>query len=586
MDFETNQLNTTPNSTGTTEKANSVYTLASMFNIGYSYKNIFNIRYTKLTTLEGEQATRLTQGTFGSNPDDNYTKYYLDWQERRLRADQINGNFDYELLNQEVNLRFGIEKAKATLNQPNNYSYSYLDDANVVDDLPYLTSQISNNISTKIASKDNLTAFYLKNKFHFDLLSEDDFIDIGYSGSSKDRTFRQNKYYLSYSKGSKFTPDTQMTADVETIYDELVRPDISYNNRVLRVNTLSSPKDYFDATVEEKNYYLSTFLKPLDNLEILFGGRKVDLTQTMFLYDLDRDNPDFAKRNLVIKKENTILVNKFYPSMSLKYKLDKDNHVDFAYSTTFIMPDLIEASNGTYTHPYDVADVVGNPNLQNTEIQNYDLKYSHYYSDSENIKVGLYYKSLAKPIENVMLNTSSLPRYSFDNSKNATIYGIELDGRKSLNFIYDDMKNYYVSGNFTYSDSKVTLRKEQEQLYTTNGRQLQGLSQVVINLGLSYETKLRSVSLAYNKMGARIRKVGQIQDAGTDSESRFPDYMEDPAAILDLIWIEKYKNGLSFKIKLGNILDGETIWYQGSTSTITNRFKVGQNYSLALSYKY
>jgi len=586
MDFDTNELNPVANTTGTTEKSYSNFSQAMMINIGYSYKDLFKIKYTKLSTLEGAKATRLTEGVFGSNPDDHYTKYYLDWQERILRADQINGSFDYQLFNQEVNFRFGGEKATAMLKQPNNYAYSYLDDVNVDNDVAFLTSQISNHISTKISSGDKLTAFYLKNKFHFDLLSKDDYIDLGYSNSNKDREYRQDKFYLSYAKGSRLTPDTEMTADVEAVYDELLRPDLEYRDRTLRVQTLSSPKDYFDATVKEKNLYLSTFIKPQENIEILFGGRQVNLTQTMFLYKLDSDNPDFAKRKLVIKESNDLIVNQFYPSMSIKYKVNDNNHVDFAYSTTYIMPDLIEASDGTYTHPYDVADVVGNPNLQNTEISNYDLKYSHYYSDSENVKIGLYYKNLDKPIENIMLPTSSLPRYSFDNSETAVIYGIEFDGRKNLSFIYSKMKDYYLSGNLTYSDSAVTLREEQEALYTSHDRQLQGLSQLVINLALSYEVKDRSVSLAYNKMGERIRKVGLIEDVGTDSESRFPDYMEDPAAVLDFIWIEKFKNNLSFRIKFGNIFDEKTIWYQGSKSNITNQFKKGSNYSFTLSYKY
>jgi len=585
MNIETDKLYDTPIHTGTTEKSLSNFSQSSMFNIGYSYKDVFNLRYTKLSTRDGEQVTRLTDGELGSN-DEHFIKYYLDWQERTLKADQINGNFDYELFNQETNFRFGIESTKAELHQPNNYSYSYLDDGNGANGEPFLTSQISNHISTKIESQDDLDAFYLKNKFHFDLLSDEDYIDIGYSSSSKEKEFRQDKYYFSYSKSSNKTPDTEMTADVESIYNDEARGDIDYNDRALRVQTLSAPKDYFDATVEEESFYVSAFVKPQENLEILFGGRQVDLVQTMYLYKLDSDNPDFSLRKLVIRDGSELSVNDFFPSMSIKYKLNPNNHIDFAYSKTFIMPDLIEASDGTYTHPYDVADVVGNPNLTNTEIANYDLKFSHYFSPAENIKFGLYYKDMDKPIENVMLPTSSLPRYSFDNSESATIYGFELDGRKNFDFLSKNLKNYFISGNFTYSDSEVTLTKEQEAIYTSNQRQLQGLSQTVMNLTLSYEIVGRSVSLSYNKMGERIRKIGMIEDAGTNSESKFPDFMEDPAARLDFVWIEKFDNGLAFRLKLGNILDGETIWYQGSKSNTTNKFKTGQNYSLSVFYRF
>ena len=578
MDFKTGKLYEKANQKGVTYKSTSEYTQSAMINAAYSYQDVFNVKYTKLFTHNGNKRTRVVDGILGSN-DEPFIKYYLDWEERTLDADQINGTLDYELFNQETNFRFGAESAVAKLDQPNNYAYSYLDDGTGLNGDPFLTSTVANHLATNITSEDTVNAYYLKNKFHFDLLSEDDFLDLGYTNNDREKTFRQNIYYLGYTSEAS---DNDMTADVETVYNELVRPDIDYDDRHLLLGTLSQPSDQFDATVKEENYYLNTFLKPLENLEVLVGARQVNITQTMFLYDEDRVNPG----RKIIKTPETLTVDELYPSMSLKYILDKDNHIDLAYSTTYIMPDLIEASSGSYVHPYEVADVEGNPDLVNTNIASYDLQFSHYFSDNENIKVGVFYKNLDKPIENVMLPTSSLPRYSFDNADKATIMGFELDGRKSFNVIAKELKNYYLSGNFSYNDSEVTLRKEQVPIYTTNHRELQGLSKTIINVALSYEVSDRSATLSYNKMGERIRKVGLIGDPGTPSESKFPDYMEDPASILDFVWIEKFKNGLAFKLKLGNLLDEETVWYQDTKKNTTNSFKKGRDYSFAFSYKY
>jgi outer membrane receptor protein involved in Fe transport len=181
----------------------------------------------------------------------------------------------------------------------------------------------------------------------------------------------------------------------------------------------------------------------------------------------------------------------------------------------------------------------------------------------------------------VQLLSSSLPRYGFANADTATIYGIEIDGRKNLSFIYNKLSNYYLSGNFTYADSEVVLQKDQEGLYTTNNRQLQGLSQTVVNIALSYEGEGRTVFLSYNKMGERIRKLGLIDD-----QDEFPDFYEVPPALVDIVWIEQFQNGLSLKTKLGNLLDEETVWYQGSTENVTNRFKNSRTFSFEVSYKY
>ncbi|QFR50149.1 TonB-dependent receptor plug domain-containing protein [Sulfurimonas lithotrophica] len=586
MDKTTNSLYKMPNQYGTTKKSYSDYSHAGIFNIGYNFMDVFRIKYTKLYTHTGTKSTRITDGKLGSNQNDYYTKYYLDWEERTLNTDQISGNFDYAIFDIENNFRFGFENAIAELYQPNNFVYSYLDDGSTEN--PFLTKQISNHVGTNLESDDELSAFYLKNKFNIEFFSEDDYIDIGFSSSFKERTSKQNKYFLAYRSGAGLTPDTDMTADIETVYNEEVRTDIDYDDRALIIGTLSQPKDYFDAEVDETNFYLSTLLKPTKSIEFLFGGRQVDLTQTIYQYVEDRDNPDFSLRRLVQKVPTVLSINDFYPSASLKYKFNKNNHLDFAYTKTYIMPDLREASDGIYTHPYDVADIMGNPNLVNTDIENFDLKYSHYFSDTENIKTGLFYKDLDKPIEDVMKPSSSLPIYSFDNADNAVLYGIEFDGRKKLSFIYHKLINYFISGNLSYTKSDVTLRKEQESTYTNNHRELQGLSKIVINISLSYERKDRSATLSYNKMGERIRKVGMIDYDGGEGElpSMYPDYMEDPAAVVDFVWIEKLDFGMGLKVKFGNILDKETVWFQGSKDNVTNRFKKGRTFSVSASYRY
>ncbi len=586
MDIYTNTLFSNPTQFGFTQHAYSEYTQSGIFNIGYNFNNLFNVKYTKLFTLNGTEGTKITHGKFGSNQDEIYTFYDLQWEERVLNVDQISGNFDYELFSNESNFRFGLESASAELSQPNNYRYYYIQDSSSIDGQPFLSNQNSNHLGINLSSIDIQKAFYLKNKFHFDFLSEEDYIDVGFNLSQKDRESKQHKYFLSY-KNTTTTPVNTYTDNIDTIYDTYINSDIAYDDRNLLLATLSQPKDYFDAIVDESNFYLSTFLKPNKNIELLFGARTVNVKQTTYQYKEDSTNPDFNLRRNIIRTANELSINDVYPSISVKYKLDKDNNFDFAYSKTYILPDLREASDGLYTHPYDIADVLGNPELEYTNIDNYDLKYSHYFSDTENVKFGLFYKNLDKPIEDVMMPTSSLPIYSFDNAESAILYGFEVDGRKKLDFIYNKLNNYYLSGNFSYTDSDVTLRDEQLEVYTNNHRQLQGLSQTVVNITISYEIKNRSATLTYNKMGERIRKVGMIeQNGGGLPDSEYPDYMEDPAATLDFVWIEKYSNGLGLKLKLGNILDEETVWFQGDKNHITNSFKKGRKYSASLSYKY
>ena len=188
-------------------------------------------------------------------------------------------------------------------------------------------------------------------------------------------------------------------------------------------------------------------------------------------------------------------------------------------------------------------------------------------------------KYLDKPIEDVMLPSSSLPIYSYDNADNAVLYGLEIDGRKDLSFINPSLKNYYLSGNISFTESEVTLREEQESTYSTNYRQLQGLSPIVVNVTLGYDIKKRSVALSYNKMGERIRKVGMIDDG-----DYYPDHYEDPAALLDFVWIERFRSGFTLDLKIGNILQEETTWTQGGR--VTKEYKKPMTFSVGFSYEF
>ncbi|NOR56485.1 MAG: TonB-dependent receptor, partial [Sulfurovum sp.] len=231
-----------------------------------------------------------------------------------------------------------------------------------------------------------------------------------------------------------------------------------------------------------------------------------------------------------------------------------------------------------YFHPFDVATIVGNPDLVNTIIYNFDLKYSYFMSDTENVKVGLFYKYMEDPIEDVMRPSTSLPVYSFENAESATLYGFEIDGRKNLDFIHGKLDDYYVAGNFSYNFSEVTLTEEQKETLTSDSRDLQGLSPYVFNLTVGYETTDRSVLLNLNKMAERIRKVGVID--GPDKEL---DQYEKPATLLDLVWIEKFNYGYDFelKVKAGNLLDEEVVWTQGGL--VTRTYKAGRTLSMKVS---
>ena len=569
----TGELYPDPIQYGNISNSMTEYVHNGMANIGYSYSNAFRVVYTKLWTHNAENVTRIVNGIMGSN-DEDMTKYYLNWDERTLDVDQLTGGFDYELFANETNFSFGLEHAAAKLYQPNNYHYTFRNEG-----VPFLDHKISNNIANKLESDDAVFALFAKNKFHFGILGSTNFLELGASMSSKKRESRQYKFFLNKVGAGSIVDDHDMTGTVEDIYDTYVRPEIPYDERSLVLGQLFKAADLYDADVDETAVFVNAFSRPWSRMEILLGVRYVDFSQSIYQYLEDRKNPDMSKRRLIARVPTELTVRDFHPSAGVKLIITDDDVVDIGLSQTFIAPDLREFTEGVYFHPYEVATIRGNTELVNTDIYSVDLKYGHYFSKIENIKLGPFFKYLDNPIEDVMERSSSLPIYSFDNANYAVLYGLEIDGRKDFAFIHRALRNFYISGNFSYTKSEVTLTEEQETVYSSNKRELQGLSPIVINVTLGYGSGDRSVTLSYNKMWERIRKVGMIDDG-----DRYPDDHEDPAHLLDFVWIEKFECGIALKAKAGNILHGKTVWRQGDN--VTKEYRKPTTFSLGLSYTY
>jgi TonB-dependent receptor len=546
-----------------------------LLNIHYNFLDVLTLKYSKLYTKDSIKTTRVTDGILGSN-DSHLTIYNLNWEERELNTDQFSGEIDYKVFNFDSIFSFGLQNSTTEFYQPNNYEYTYYNSP----DYAYLYNAIANNIANNIEADDELNSFYIKNKHEVEIFNtNDEFVEYGFSLSEKERVSRQRRYTLFKNQFSTIE-DSMMVGDIDRLLQSYVVPDIPYEYRPLWLGTYSFPADAFDGYLDEQNAYTSITMRPIDELEAVVGLRYVDLTQRIDEYMKDSTNPDSSLRNNIIISSTNLEVEELFPSLSLKYKYDDKNVFDIAASKTYIMPDFREVS-GVYSHPSEPATILGNPELVNTIMYNLDLKYSYFISEDEFLKLGLFYKYMENPIEDVKLYSTSLPLYSFDNTEEATLYGLEIDGRKDLDFLGKGWESYYISGNFSYNKSEVTLTEEQEIQFTNNHRPLQGLSPYVANLTVGYDSDDRSVALNLNYMDERIRKVGIIAFGVPEQ-----DQYETPPMLLDLVWRENLEYGYPFelKFKIGNILDDEIVWKEGDS--VRRYFKTGPTLDMKISSKF
>ncbi|MDY0121795.1 MAG: TonB-dependent receptor [Sulfurimonas sp.] len=552
----------TPDNTATNNLYKNTIRHGGMLNIGYEYEG-FDAKYTKLYVLNTLDQTRDIQGTFGENNSDEQQNY-LEWHERELDINQLNAGLDYHLLLPN-RVEVGGQMASASEYVPNDVIYDYRK-LNNSDTYTFVRNQ-SNLEFLNRETEDELTSFYLKNKTNLELFSDDDYLELGLSFEDKERIGRVKKLRVQ----SRLTNEAIISDGIDTIMN-YSDPD------ELRYSLTTQPKDNYNAKLERSAIYLKTMLKPSEDFDITFGARKESLTQTIDQFT--------TEASIVTTEQNKLDFDKVLPSFSAKYALNENNQIKLAYGKTFIYPDFREFVDSEFIHPEFVAKVAGNPDLIETDIDSFDLQYGYYFDDIDNITVSTFYKALKNPIEDVRtFTTSTLDRFSFENSDSATITGIEFSWYKNLAFIDTILEDLIFSGNYTYLQSEVTLTPEQKAKFVTSQRELQGLSPEVINLSFTYQNDARSLNLSYNKMSKRLMRIALKNG---DVVLGLDEY-EIPPQLLDFTWIEKFHSemigsDLTMTFKIKNILDDETQWVQEGKTTL--KYKTGQSYSLSLGAKF
>ncbi|MCU7548291.1 carboxypeptidase-like regulatory domain-containing protein [Chitinophagaceae bacterium LB-8] len=271
------------------------------------------------------------------------------------------------------------------------------------------------------------------------------------------------------------------------------------------------------------------------------------------------------------------------PGANLTFQLNKITNLRFSASQTVIRPELRELVEYEY-YDFDLnASVKGLPTLKRTKVSNVDLRYELYPRAGEMFTAGVFFKHFKSPIE-AMFNQASggASSYNFVNAPDAQGFGVEVEGRKKLDFS-SALKNFTVFGNLSYIYNRVNFdNKEQD-------RPMQGQSPYIINLGLQYDLEKQGINttLLFNQIGRRIVYVG-----GSDA----PAIWERPRPLLDFQVAKKLLNKRAeIKLNISDILNKENFLYydvdeneqfkKGKDAIFINR-KMGTTFGLSLKYNF
>lgn len=291
----------------------------------------------------------------------------------------------------------------------------------------------------------------------------------------------------------------------------------------------------------------------------------------------------------------------FYPSIAVTYQMTQEALLRFNYSQTTIRPDLRDLSTSFYVDPLTDLLVRGSTSLESSNLNNYDLRWEWYMADGNNLSAALFYKDIDTPIELIEIPTATEGSQQLlsANGETGEVYGLEVEFLHDLGFIGDYGYNFYVSGNFTLSDSEVTLGLgDADGLFlkqlsaalpgnpdpgsitnaaTNNVRRLVGHSEWVANLQLGYDSPNgeHSASLVYNVFGERIIIPGA---------NGFDDGTEQPFHSLDLVYTYYPTFNTTVRLRARNILDEQKEIIQEGVTILSE--DVGTNVDIRFSWDF
>ncbi len=340
----------------------------------------------------------------------------------------------------------------------------------------------------------------------------------------------------------------------------------------LKLFDVSSPLDQYLASEQNNSGYVQGEWAPLGGKIILNAGLRVEYNSQRVAGAASRSilESGQAAGDIYYPVPVDLSSTDWLPSVNFNYRPDSAWVLRASYGRTVNRPEFREIAPFTDIDFITRERIVGNPGLQRSTIDNYDLRLELYprRHPNETISIGAFYKRIHQPIERLRFETewedALMPQISFANSASANVYGLELDVRKSLAFIPGNLfRNLSVIANGALIKSEVMNDRDR-------GRPLQGQAPYVVNAGLYYEnpgwgTKLGFI---YNITGSSIYAISTasaeevkaiLQKGATTPEETVKlqsssSLIEVGRHLLDISFTQRLYRSLQMRVTVQNLL--------------------------------
>jgi hypothetical protein len=516
-----------------------------MYNMSVLLKNNDKIEFRNLFNQSGFKRNTVRYGREFYNDGRYIDAEELRYLSRSIYTGQLAGDHSLNTSG-TTKVDWILGYSYSAKNEPDTKRYRYIQDQQNPDDFLLLfgdqadLSSVSrmwidlheNTISTAV----NFTA-----RPH--LIGIQPEIKAGLYFEDKARSFNARNF--GYAKGSPNSTFDKTTLPVEEIFtDENINLDEGI--KLMEVTALS---DSYTAANLQISGYLSMRIPISTRINLYTGLRLERNKQTLSSYkqgstiqvDVDRDTINL------------------FPSANLTYNFTDKSLVRFAYGMSVNRPEFREIAPFYYVDFDMNAGVYGAPEIRQSYIHNFDLRYELYPASGETFSLGIFYKNFIHPIEQVILGNNPT-QYSFENVESAQSAGVEAELRKSLDFI-PALKNLTLLLNTSLIKSKVQFAPGS----LSRDRSLEGQSPYIVNVGLFYQNADNGLmmSLLYNIVGKRIVAVGR---PSPNQWEDIPDIYEMPRHGLDCTFSKAIGKNVEIKGGIKDILN-QTVRFQQNINT-------------------
>ena len=367
------------------------------------------------------------------------------------------------------------------------------------------------------------------------------------------------------------------TFDPATCPPQILTSDVVGSGLIINENTTGV--DTYDAKLNVMAAYLMTEVALGQMWRFVGGVRMEDTLQTISPYDQFTGEPSEAQNARLEQTD-------FLPAGAIVFSPLEEGAVRLAVSQTLARPQLRELAPFAYQDFFGGGLQSGNPDLRLTRILNADLRFEYFPTPSEVAALSFFAKDFRDPIEPAIKPAGDSFVTSFANANGASLFGVELEVRKDLDFFGAFFENFGIIASLMLASSNIRVDQVEGSVtesgigYLTNtSRPLVQAAPYVVNVAFDYEnghgTQFR---ILYNVSGPRVSSVGT---------EGLPDAYVQPRHIVDLTASQALGEHFKLRLNVRNLLDAtylETAGRKKTSDNVFRRYRDGVSASIGLAY--